>query len=192
MAKQAHFVVARTLHEQVPKFPDSKKKTVTPTPHSALEKKETALLRKETGHVATQNYHPAIPTTFDVPKTVSEPLLRFFDALNVEWGRLVELDQSEKEQEPQITLYWLRPEYKDIVMESGKTLPPSVFHQNLQLIRGRYPIVEGFNLEHRMDQHLLDEGIKPLHRVVSVKEKRQRTKEDLAIVENLRRRVWNE
>jgi len=192
LEKQAHYVVARTLHQRVPKFPLPKKETLTPVPHTKQQKKETAKLRSETGFIKTQHFHPAIPIVFKVPEAVSEPLLRFFDALNVEWGRLAELDSTETTREPEITLHWLRPEYKDIVMESGKTLPLTVNHQELQLVRGRYPLVDGFNMQLRMDQHVVDEGVTPLHQVTSVKEKRLRTKQDLAAVEDLRRRLWNE
>ena len=68
----------------------------------------------------------------------------------------------EEQPELKVTLHWERLEFQEIVKETNDAWPESVKHEKLELLRNRYPIVEGFDNKTRTDIMVEPEKPKPI------------------------------
>jgi hypothetical protein len=92
-----------------------------------------------------------------IPEDVNEKTVLLCKALNSEkWNNLfLKNEDAEKDSEPsslmdsipELTLFWEREDYKDVVIEKELMWPDYVQHEKLKLLRGRFPQVPGLDLK---------------------------------------------
>lgn len=108
-----------------------------------------------------------------IPQDVKEKSVLLCEALNSEkWDQLF-LKNGEQENDttaksessltssltddvPELTLFWEREEYKDVVIEKELMWPDYVQHEKLKLRRGRFPEVPGLDLKRLQEKMTLE------------------------------------